>query len=59
MKLPFKSITVVDENNTVLASISVTEVIEKDGIHVIFESEDKEHDKETTESKRLITKSKV
>lgn len=50
MKLPFKSITVVDENNTVLASISATDVIEKDGIHVIFESEDKWHDKETTES---------
>lgn len=49
MKLPFKSITVVDENNTVLASISATDVIEKDDIHVIFESEDKEHDKETTE----------
>lgn len=50
MELPCKSITVVDDKNTVLASISESDVIEKDGIHVIFESEDKEHDKETTES---------
>ena len=51
MKLPFKSITVVDDKNTVLASISESDVIEKDGIHVIFESEDKEYDKETTENR--------
>ena len=51
MKLSCKSITVLDDNNTVLASISESDVIEKDGIHVIFESEDKEHDKETTENR--------